>query len=43
MNYYLVDGIYFDWATFAKTIPMPPGEKIKLFAKCKESARKNVE
>ena len=43
MNYYLVDDIYFDWATFVKTISMSPGEKRKLFAKCKESTRKNEE
>ena len=43
IGYYLVDGIYFEWATFVKTIPMPQGEKRQLFAKQQESVRKDVE
>jgi hypothetical protein len=43
MGYYLADGIYPEWATFVKTIPMPLGEKRKLFAQHQESARKDVE
>nr|KYP41929.1 hypothetical protein KK1_036701 [Cajanus cajan] len=43
MWYYLADGIYLEWATFVKTIPMPQGEKRKLFAEQQESARKDVE
>ncbi|XP_057445384.1 uncharacterized protein LOC130737585 isoform X2 [Lotus japonicus] len=40
MGYYLADGIYPEWATFVKTIPMPQGEKRQLFAKAQEGARK---
>ena len=43
MGYYLADGIYPNWSTFVKTIPMPLGEKRKYFAKKQESARKDVE
>ncbi|KAL5180858.1 hypothetical protein HKD37_01G001911 [Glycine soja] len=43
MRYYLAHGIYLDWATFVKTIPMPQGPKRKLFSKCQETARKDVE
>ena len=43
MEYYIVDGIYPDWVTFVKTIPMPQGPKRKLFAKCQEATRKDVE
>ncbi|XP_045802847.1 putative nuclease HARBI1 [Trifolium pratense] len=43
MGYYLADGIYPEWAIFVKTIPMPQGEKRKLFAQRQESARKDVE
>jgi hypothetical protein len=43
MRYYLVEGIYPEWATFFKTIPMPQGEKRKSFAQKQESARKDVE
>ena len=42
-RYYLADGIYLDWATFVKTIPMPQGPRRKLFVKCQEAARKDVE
>ena len=43
MGYYLADGIYPDWPIFVKTIPMSQGPKIKLFVKCQEAARKDVE
>lgn len=43
MGYYLADGIYPEWATFVKTIRLPPTEKTKLFAKMQEGARKDVE
>jgi hypothetical protein len=43
MGYYLADGIYLEWATFVKTIPLPYSEKHKLFAKFQEAARKDVE
>ena len=39
MRYYLINDIYPDGATFVKIIPMPQGEKIKLFAKCQELAK----
>ncbi|KAM0891904.1 hypothetical protein ACQ4PT_026080 [Festuca glaucescens] len=42
-SYYLADGIYPEWATFVKTIPLPQSEKDKLFAKLQEGARKDVE
>ncbi|XP_062107788.1 uncharacterized protein LOC133818764 [Humulus lupulus] len=42
-GYYLVDGIYPEWGTFVKTIPLPQGEKIKLFVRCQEAVRKDVE
>lgn len=43
MGYYLADGIYPDWATFAKSITRPQSEKHKLYAQYQESARKDVE
>ena len=43
MGYFLADGIYPEWATFVKTIPMPQGEKKKLFAQHQEAVRKDVE
>ncbi|KAL5191210.1 hypothetical protein HKD37_04G010506 [Glycine soja] len=42
-RYYLANGVYRDWVTLVKTIHMPQGEKIKLFAKCQELARKDVD
>ncbi|CAI0625562.1 unnamed protein product, partial [Linum tenue] len=43
LGYYLTDGIYPNWATFVKSIPLPQGPKHKLFAKKQEAARKDVE
>ncbi|KAI5016737.1 hypothetical protein ZWY2020_006588 [Hordeum vulgare] len=43
LGYYLVDGIYPEWAAFVKSIPMAQTEKHKLFAKHQEGARKDVE
>ena len=43
MGYYLADGIYPEWATFVKTIPLPQCEKDKLYAEHQEGARKDVE
>ncbi|XP_062100749.1 uncharacterized protein LOC133806672 [Humulus lupulus] len=42
-GYYLADCIYPEWGTFVKTIPLPQGEKRKLFARCQEAVRKDVE
>ena len=42
-RHYILDGIYLNWATFVKTIRMPQGPTRKLFAKCQEAARKDVE
>lgn len=41
--YYLVDGIYLEWATIVKTIPGPQNEKDSYFARHQEGARKDVE
>ncbi|XP_038701844.1 uncharacterized protein LOC119998568 [Tripterygium wilfordii] len=43
MRYYLGDGIYPQWSTIVKTIPMPQTMKAKNFAQAQESARKDVE
>jgi hypothetical protein len=43
MGYYLADGIYPEWATFAKSITRPQSEKHKLYAQHQESAIKDVE
>ncbi|MCI23125.1 ribosomal protein [Trifolium medium] len=43
MGYYLSDDIYLEWATFVKSIPMPQGDKRKLFAQHQEGARKDIE
>ena len=43
MGYYLVDGIYPEWAGFVKTISSPLGRKRKLFTRAQESCRKDVE
>ena len=43
MRYYLADGIYPDWTTFVKTITMLQGLIRKLFVKCQETTKKNVE
>ncbi|XP_044957328.1 uncharacterized protein LOC123408239 [Hordeum vulgare subsp. vulgare] len=42
-GYYLVDGIYPEWAAFVKTIPLPQTEKDKRFAQLQEGARKDIE
>ncbi|CAH9116770.1 unnamed protein product [Cuscuta epithymum] len=43
MGYYLSDGIYPQYATLIQTISQPTSMKEKLFAKCQESIRKDVE
>ncbi|CAH9075034.1 unnamed protein product [Cuscuta epithymum] len=43
MGYYLSDGIYPQYATLIQTISQPTSMKERLFAKCQESARKDVE
>ncbi|KAK1645042.1 hypothetical protein QYE76_062847 [Lolium multiflorum] len=41
--YYLVDGIYPDWATLVKTVCNPNSEKTRRFAEMQEACRKDVE
>ena len=43
MGYYLAYSIYPDWTTFVKTILMPQGLRRKLFSKCQDATRKDVE
>jgi hypothetical protein len=43
LGYYLVDGIYPEWATFVKSIPMAQSVEDKLYAAHQEGARKDVE
>ena len=43
MGYYLVDGIYPEWAAFVKNIPLAQSEKDILYSKKQEGARKDVE
>jgi hypothetical protein len=42
-GYYPADGIYPSWATFAKTISTPTGQKNCHFVERQESCRKDVE
>jgi len=42
IGYYISDGIYPKWATFAKTIPLFQVQKKKLFAERQESVGKDV-
>ncbi|XP_062075156.1 uncharacterized protein LOC133779180 [Humulus lupulus] len=42
-GYYLAYGIYPEWGTFVKTIPLPQVEKRKLFSRFQEAIRKDVE
>ncbi|KAH1190589.1 hypothetical protein GmHk_20G058093 [Glycine max] len=41
-NDILQDDIYLDWTIFVKTIPMPQGQRRKLFVKCQEVTRKDA-
>jgi hypothetical protein len=43
MGYYLVDGIYPEWATFVKSIPMALSPEDNLYKAHQEGARKDVE
>ncbi|XP_071680443.1 uncharacterized protein [Lolium perenne] len=43
MGYYLADGIYLDWATFAKIMREPGNRAEAEFAKAQEAARKDIE
>ncbi|XP_022019394.1 uncharacterized protein LOC110919436 [Helianthus annuus] len=42
-GYYLTDGIYPEWSTLVKTFLYSHTDKLKFFAKCQESSRKDVE
>ncbi|XP_022032575.1 uncharacterized protein LOC110933673 [Helianthus annuus] len=42
-GYYLVDGIYPEWATLVKTLSCPDDENRLYYKKIQESARKDVE
>ncbi|XP_022024950.1 uncharacterized protein LOC110925301 [Helianthus annuus] len=42
-GYYLVEGIYPEWATLVKTLSCPDDEKRLYYKKKQESARKDVE
>ena len=41
--YFLVDGIYYDWPVFVKTISNPGTEQTSYFATCQEGVRKDIE
>jgi len=43
IGYFLADGIYPDWAVFAKSIRLPITDKERLYAKEQEGARKDIE
>ena len=43
MGYHLADDIYPDSIIFVKIIPMLQGPNRKLFTKCQEATRKDVE
>jgi len=43
LGYYLADGIYPDWATLVKSIPLPVSNKQKVFSEQQESCRKDME
>jgi hypothetical protein len=42
IGYFLVDGIYPEWAVFVKSIRLPITEKDKLYAQEQEGARKDI-
>lgn len=43
LGYYLTNGIYPNWATFVKSIPLPQGPKHASFVKKQEADIKDVE
>jgi hypothetical protein len=43
MGYYLIDGIYPDWATLMKSVSSPLGNKHKWFSEGQKSCRNDVE